>query len=48
MKENVKFFKCPICDNIIEVSVGKVEHPMEKEHSWKNSNFLVGGKYDKR
>ena len=52
MKENAKFFKCQICDNMIEVidgdvqhipiykkvgdeivvSVGEVEHPMEKEH----------------
>ena len=26
MKENAKFLKCPICDNIIEVIDGDVQH----------------------
>ncbi len=36
MKENVKFYKCPICGNIIELIDGEIEHvtccgkPMEQ------------------
>ena len=26
MKENAKFLKCPICDNIIELIDGDVQH----------------------
>ena len=26
MKENAKFLKCPICDNIIEIIDGDVQH----------------------